>query len=359
MRPWRVAALSAALVTFSLAAHAVTLNGILIYATDQIGTPSGFDWTTGQIHGGQMWRTEAAPQFGIGVLSDLPPQSFRHELLNADNFQINVPLPEGDNDFTLLVQWGPGSELDTNFVINLFFDGVLDYPGISALFPHQNSLSAPPPARNGSEIFLTFDVTALQSPTDPTYDDGTDTVSIREVHFLPPDTFGGVDLISQHATKPGDGNDLIAVLRLVVEPSERQPAGAADLGGFRGFSGSVTFGPTARVGPDVSGGMPAAEYGNLASNSGSGVEVRGTEQATEADGQTTSPSPSTAGKSTTPATTNPTLDATPVQTTPTPNATRRASSPAASPSPMAERNEATKAPPAVPTSPASSPTHTS
>jgi len=247
----------AMLVACSLRGHpapATTLSGIVIHAADDFGNPSGLDWDMGRITGGQIWRTAAHPQFGLGIAPGLPAASLSRDLLNESDMSIRIDLVEGENDFTFFAQWGPGGNLDERYVLNCFFDGEFDRPALSVLFPLGGTHEAAPPQPTRADVYLTFDAEVWSGIPDATYTNGSATIDVREVHFLPPDAFREVDKIAQHTTGPGDGPDLVGVLRLVVQPiAPPVPESVPETHGMQGFRGEVSSGPTALIGPDLQG----------------------------------------------------------------------------------------------------------
>ncbi len=230
-RACAIVALLAALI-LPTAAYGAVLTGIVIYSTDDFGNPSGYDWDREQIWAGELWRTQVHSHwYGLGIAARFPPDSLRSAPLNAPDFSIAIALVEGNNDFTLLGTYGTGSELDQRYALNLFFDGVQESPGISVLFTRQATWDAAPPSPNLSEILTGLSVDSVRTSPQMTYFDGVDTVSVMEVHFLPIDAFPHVDLVSIHSPSPGDGEDRIGILRIIVEGPTGQPgAGLRDPG---------------------------------------------------------------------------------------------------------------------------------
>ena len=64
----------------------------------------------------------------------------RNALPGADVI-VEIPLHDGENDFTLVGQPGITTAVDLyeRYAINLYFDRVLDYPGIAVLYPRNNN----------------------------------------------------------------------------------------------------------------------------------------------------------------------------------------------------------------------------
>ncbi len=248
------ALLIVSLLFFPAAAPALSISGIMIYSTDDFGNPNGWDDVNQQYVHGQLWRTRLGGiWYGLGVLSGLPPQSLAVPPLNAPDFSVEIPLVEGENDFTLVGEPGPLTETDSyeRFALNLYFDGVLDHPGISVLFPRRASRGGDPPTPNRSETLYALSLAPVQVAPETTYSDGTDTVSVTAVTFLPPQSFGAdVDLVSPEAPVANGNSDWIGVLKINVEgppPASAPYAPVVPPSAFGVMPGRAI------VGPDVLG----------------------------------------------------------------------------------------------------------
>ena len=346
-----------ALVSCPIVAGAVSLDGIVVYSTDDFGNPIGFDWDADKMgHGLWRWDTQISGSWGgLGVLDGLPPDSFRKTPMNGDDFSISLSLIEGENDFTIVGATGGGNDDYQRIAVNLFFDGVVEYPSISILVPADSPLSGGQPTSNRSDLVLTLGlVEPLRMPVATTYSDDSDTVSVLAASFRRhPDV--DVSIVGSHSLV-GDGTmNWVGVLRLFVERIDSPSAPI--LRGPMGFSGRVTTGGEARVGPDLSGG-PRYGAGPAAGDSNATQAARPhaaptapepqepqtpieTPSASEAE-QTASPSvPSTAAPTTSAvATRSPAVTAaSPVksQGTPTPAGTPVSSTPGVHASPSAAR----------------------
>jgi hypothetical protein len=249
------------LAVLAAAAHAVSVSGVLIYAADKFGNPSAADAQGADSESQPMWHTQLDDAFhGLGILAGSPPQSVAGPLLNAADFTVNLPLSPGENEFTLVGEPDEkysGRPFD-DFVLNLYFDGRLDQPGISVLFPRRGSSEGDVPEPN--PLGRVFALTGEAVPGTPTtsFDDGTVHVSVDAVSFGPPQWPLIVDRVSAHALKPGDGKDWIGVLALFVDASSA-PAPRAGRIGLE--TGRVNAGATVRVGPDLSGTVPGTGRG--------------------------------------------------------------------------------------------------
>jgi hypothetical protein len=165
--------------------------------------------------------------------------------VNFPDFSIELPLDDGENDFTLLGEPGPITWSDDyqRFVLNLYFDGSFDAPGISVLFPRFAPPEGAPPSENRApDAIYSFDLALVQAEPSMVYDDGVSRVSVSAVSFLPPERFVSVNLVDRYTLAPGGQPDGIGTLRLFVEPStgERPVVGPGPTG----------FGP-------LTGGQPA------------------------------------------------------------------------------------------------------
>lgn len=256
------ALLIVSLLFLPAAAPALSISGIMIYSTDDFGNPSGWDDVTQQYVHGQLWRTRLGGiWYGLGLLSGLPLQSLAGLPLNAPDFSVEIPLVEGENDFTLVGEPGPLTETDSyeRFALNLYFDGMLDHPGISVLFPRRASRGGDPPTPNRSETLYALSLAPVQVAPETTYSDGTDTVSVTAVTFLPPQSFGAdVDLVSPEAPVANGNSDWIGVLKINVEGPPPAPAPYAPVppSAFGVMPGRAI------VGPDVLGAPQPRNPGN-------------------------------------------------------------------------------------------------
>ena len=211
-------------------ASAVSISGIVLYTTNDFGDPNGYLTYDGQLQA-QLWRTMVGGEWHIlGVWAGVPPQSLGPPPLNSPDAMVEIPLIEGENDFTLLGQPGSNTRVDEydRFCINLYFDGMLDHPGISVLFPKNNTPAGSPTTPNRSERIYSLGLTQVQVAPQATYDDGVDTVSVPAVSFLAPETFNtNVDLVSAQRLVPSgpsdpNASDFIGVLKVMVQPSASQ-----------------------------------------------------------------------------------------------------------------------------------------
>lgn len=216
--------LAAGLLGTPTPCHGVSISGMLIYSADDLGNPSASDTFLGDIQA-QLWRTVVGGYwYGLGILTGLPPESFATPLLNAPDFTVDIPLKEGENDFTLLGEPGPAIRIDdyTRFAINLYFDGAQDHPGISVLFPRDGSPTGSPTAPNRSAHIYSLGLNQVQVPPQESYDNGVVSVSVSVIaaSFLPPEDFAvDIDLVSAQRLVPSGQGDFIGVLKLQVEPS--------------------------------------------------------------------------------------------------------------------------------------------
>jgi hypothetical protein len=260
-------------------AWAVSISGVMVYSADDFGTPSGFDTfdrpEAPEMH---MWRSYAAGKWhSLAIYEGLPPQSItgKPRPLNAGNFSVDIPLIEGENFFTIVGEPGPITATDTydGFVVNLYFDGGLNTPGISALFPRYGSEEGAPTRTNRSPYIYSFDVTLAQqrSPgVDDTgldiYDDGIEKVTVTGASFLPEDRFVSVDLIGGQKFGQSGTADFVGSLVILVEPSEGGPgvdsSGSGRGGAVGGTAGGVR--PRSAIAGGPGGGSAPFVPGNAA-----------------------------------------------------------------------------------------------
>jgi hypothetical protein len=74
-----LAMLTAGFFAVPVAAPAVSISGILVYSTDDFGSPNGRDQLTEEHVHGQLWRTTLGGiciWYGLGVLDGLAPRTF-------------------------------------------------------------------------------------------------------------------------------------------------------------------------------------------------------------------------------------------------------------------------------------------
>lgn len=216
-----------AVVTLGRPVAAVSLSGIVLYASDDFGVPNGHSTYDGQLSA-QLWRTALGGQWhGLAVLPGLPPDSLRAGPLNARNFLIEIPLSEGENTFTLLGEPGTLTRTDEydRFTINLFFDGNVDGPpGISALFAKFAARTGSGVSQNRSDFHYNLWLQAQPEARPPLFhDDGIERVAVQAVAFLPPERFEGmadVDLVGARSFGKSGEPDFLGVLKLFVSYSE-------------------------------------------------------------------------------------------------------------------------------------------
>ena len=302
--------LLAVLLSLPLGARAVSLDGVLIYATDDFGNPIGFDWET-ETMGQGLWRWEtlvARTQWhGLGILNDLPPDSLRGVPMNDADFTVSIPLADGVNDFTLVGATGGGNDDYQRLAVNLFFDAILDHPSISVLVPGDSPLSGGPPAPNRSDRIMTLSLDEpLRMTPQATYSDGTVSVSVIAASFRRyPDL--DVAIVAPQSLVSDGTRNWVGVLRLAVEAADTQampvlrgpvrPAAPVNAGG------EVRIGPDTMAGPQYAGGHGANALPgtDVLREAESGVPALADTSAAGDALQTASPSAVPTAASTTPA----------------------------------------------------------
>jgi hypothetical protein len=355
---------------------AASISGIVLYAADDFGNPNGFRTLEGDLQA-QLWRTALGGEWHIlGVWAGLPPQSLSVAPLNGPNFMVEIPLTDGENDFTLLGQPGSNTRNDEyeRYAINLYFDGIVDRPGISVLFPKLNTPTGSPTSPNRSDKIYSLALNPVNVvPPPTTYDDGVVSVSVTAVSFLAPETYGlDVDLVSAQRLAPSgandpEGSDYIGVLKVTVEASLNlgQPilgTGAAGGGGLA--DGIADGGAGARHGGvPIGGGMPRligeprlAEDGGVPVGDARDVATTAEKaQPVAVAARTTTPEETTTPEVTPTAVTTPSPNASAKGGSPTPSAlTTRTLAPTGSP--VASGTPATPTPGAATTAVAATPT---
>lgn len=229
--------------------RAVSITGIMVYSTDDFGNPNGYESIANGQFQAQMWRTLSRPGMvwhGLGVSSGLPPRSIDSPFLNFPDFSVDLPLDEGENYFTLFAEPGLLTATDEyqRFMVTVYFDGNMEAPGISVLFPRYAlpDGSAVAEARPNDDQRWGFLVQPISAAPRTYYDDGLFRVSVLRASLLPPERANmSVDRLTANTLTPGgvDG-DWIGTLVLSVEPSESfGPGGGvpAPLPNSRGVGG--------------------------------------------------------------------------------------------------------------------------
>lgn len=266
--------------------HAASLSGVVLYTADDFGMPSGQDsFDRPENPEAHLWRTLASGRWHSLVLYEgLPPESLKRRPLNSRNLAIDIPLTEGENYFTIVGEPGPITATDQyqRFALNLYFDGELEQPGISVLFPRYADFDGGPTASNRSLYIYSFNVTPSQvrSPgVDDTgldfYDDGLERVSVTSASFLAAERSEvSVDQVGPQSVGSSGTDDFIGSVTLLVEPSEGTSGGAIGdgTGGVGGVprAGGAPRAPAAIVprgggaapiitGPSGGGQLPAPQ----------------------------------------------------------------------------------------------------
>ena len=360
MRVLLAAMLVVSVLLVPVGVPAVSLSGVMIYSTDDFGNPNGWDEVNQQYVHGQLWRTQLGGiWYGLGVLSGLPFQSLATPPLNAPDFSLEVPLFEGENDFTLVGEPGPLTETDRydRFALSLYFDGVLDRPGISVLFPRRASRRGDAPTPNRSDNIYALSLAPVSVAPETSYSNGADTVSVIAVTFLPPHSFGvDVDLVAPEAPMPNDNSDWIGILKLNVEgpsfaaaPNVPPAPAAFGVAPGRAIVGPDLLGAPPPRNPGLDQTVPAGDPGEAAMASAQSEGETSTPQATVASpapaGTTTARPAETPGSPTPARQLTPATPGTPNQITQTPGFTRTAGR--ETPSTVVAHPETTPTPPAA------------
>lgn len=231
LRRWLVRSFSIFLiasVSHAGLASADSLSGVLVFSSDTGGNPSGWDVGTDEPFGAAyVWRT--VPDdfwYGLGVWQGLPPQSFRAAALNAAQFQLGRALVFGRNEFTIGGEepfLDLGSDSPPSYVLNLYFNGETQIPGLSVLFPRGAVCSGGTAAANpGPAYSLALQESSL--PIGPVYDNSVTRISVEAVSFQSSADCGeSVDLLSPSDLMPSGRSDYIGVLQVFVEPIAPPP----------------------------------------------------------------------------------------------------------------------------------------
>jgi len=304
MNRWIYAMLVAAMLSSSSVANAASISGIVVFTTDDFGNPNGHLTYDAEVEA-HLWRTLIGPKwYGLFVWAGLPNESLATQPLNAPNLMVETPLVEGENDFTIVGEPGPlttGDDYD-RFSLNLYFDGVLDHPGLSVLFPRHGSPNGDVPTVSRANFLVSMGIDKVFNvPPSAFYDDGLVRVSVQAVSFFQSD----IDIVSPLTLVKSGTEDYIGVLKVFVEPSQGG-APVAPLGGAPGGFGIQPGGGTGAV-PQAGGpiGAPVG-FGRPTQSIATGdAQTEPTVEAT-VNGTTTPPAgtvtPSVAARGTTTAT---------------------------------------------------------
>ena len=220
MSRWIYAVIASTMLCCSSAVNAASISGIVLFSTDDFGNPSGHitleDGAEVEAH---LWRTLIGPKwYGLFVWAGLPIESLATRPLNAPNLMVEIPLIDGENDFTIVGEPGPlttGDDYD-RFSINLYFDGVLDHPGISVLFPRHGSPNGDAPTVSRANFLVSLGVDKVFNVRPSAfYDDGLVRVSVQAVSF----SLSDIDIASPLILAKSGREDFLGLLKVFVEPS--------------------------------------------------------------------------------------------------------------------------------------------
>jgi hypothetical protein len=264
---WRAGLVGLCALIAVAPAHAVSITGILLYSTDDFGNPNGYETLNSDNFQAQTWVTlfrQGQPYHGLGVAPGLPPKSIEAKLLNFPNFTVDLPLDEGENYFTLFAEPGELTATDDyqRFLINIYFDGDQEKPGITVLFPRYSEPDGTAVAEarpNDDQMYALAVPQKVVAQPQNYYDDGIYRVSILRASLLSPERASiSADRVSKFVPSPGgDPSDWIGTLTVSVEPSESfGPGGGAPFAS----GGSGGSGRTGGVGSDVQPRPGSAGY---------------------------------------------------------------------------------------------------
>jgi hypothetical protein len=212
---------AALIVMGTLPAQALDLTGVLAYRATLSGET------------GPFWHTLTGASAGRPLaITDANPTSVRvAPLANAWDRTIDIPLTPGSYIFTALWQYVPGEFPLVMMVLNLFFDGDMATPAISAVIPSTRSFTQ----RQPNPMTTTRSLALAEVPNNASlfYDDGTARVALGAAFFLPgigptdrwqSSDFVGVDRVGISDLLPDGESDGVLIFELVVTSSSGPPA---------------------------------------------------------------------------------------------------------------------------------------
>ncbi len=251
------------------AAQAVSLSGIVLHAADDFGNPNGLSSFDGELQA-QLWRTSTGGIWhGLGVWQGAPPDCFGYGPANAPDFNIDIPLNDGENILTMMGEEGVLTRTDDylTFSLNLYFDGAVNSaPGISVLFPKFAAPIGGAIIRNRTGILLTLGLQQVDPKPQTVYDDGVNRVTVTAACFLPPERFNkdfNFDFMRERSFGKSGKNDYIGIIKIMVELSQTdgtdpsQPAVGPGPAVGRGGTGAFNGGGGAVPGYPSGAGVPA------------------------------------------------------------------------------------------------------
>jgi len=216
--------LFSALVFHPAIASALSLSGVVIYSSDADGNPSG----GGELFGAAyVWHTVPdRTWYGLGVWQGFLPQSLQTTPLNAPDFQLHQVLVDGSNEFTIVGEQpfvDFGADWPPNYVLDLYFDGNTEAPGLSVMFSGNAACSGGVAAANPGPVF-SLALEASSTRVGAVYDNSGTRTSVEAVSFGPPTHCSiDVDLVSAFGLIPDGEPDYIGALKLLVEPVVPSP----------------------------------------------------------------------------------------------------------------------------------------
>jgi hypothetical protein len=186
-------------------ASAESLTGISVFSADAAGTAVGGQvWNTTP---GDVWFDLWAAGGAVGAPSFLSA--------SGSDPSVNLALAQGDNTFLLFGR--KGAPL-SDFGINLYFDGDVTSPGISAVAPLDlSAVTDPAFAANGSASTIGLSGAPVAGAGTLSFVSGGNAVSLTAFRWSAPQV-EGVDAVSAYARNPDGDLDMVGSFTLHVEP---------------------------------------------------------------------------------------------------------------------------------------------
>ena len=200
------------------------LTGVMLYAADRNGNPTGDVWRT----------TSGRDGYPLALSWSNPVGVSTYFLRNAENYEINIPLNRGHTVIHTVLWQYPPRAFPPYLVLNLFFDGDNLRPRISVLVPYARGFTH----FRGNPAPVTYGLYRREVENDAGVSFVEDGLEVRlGVAFYTPSAGGtiqwaltdffDVDRVGFHAIEPDGNPDGILVYELVTREVQPDPTPTA------------------------------------------------------------------------------------------------------------------------------------